>query len=230
MKKKQVFALILATMMASSMSMTALAGSWEQDVMGWWYLEDDGSFASDGWKEIDGKQYYFDSQGHMLQDTITPDGYKVGSDGAKIDNGIEISRYGDYALIHSSRMYGTQPAVEEDYIYDGTEKYVLSNQNPYPYVLDYCIKGRIGEEVKDPNIWYMQDYDPEYHIEFSELEDNKWVSYWCADASNNRGSSYIGIINQWISFVDNDTFTVTTEGRNYEHKNYVYIDTFSKIK
>ena len=95
MKKKQVMALVLTAMMTSSMSMTALAGSWEQDVMGWWYLEDDGSFARDGWKEIDGKQYYFDSQGHMLQDTITPDGYKVGSDGAKIDNGIEISRYGD---------------------------------------------------------------------------------------------------------------------------------------
>ena len=185
--------------------------------MGWWYLEDDGSFARGGWKEIDGKQYYFDSQGHMLQDTITPDGYRVGSDGAWINDGNEESRYGDYALTHISRTYGTQPAEEEDYTYDGTEKYVLSNQNPYPYVLDYCIKGRIGKEEKDSDSWYVQDYDPEFHIEFSELEDNKWVSYWCADDSKNRGSSYIGIINQWISFVDDDTFTVTTEGRNYEH-------------
>lgn len=74
------------------------------------------------------------------------------------------------------------------------------------------------------------DYDPEFHIEFSELGDHKWVSYWCADDSKNRGSSYIGIINQWISFVDNDMFTVTTEGRNYEYKNYVYIETYKKIK
>ena len=230
MRRKKIFALALAVTMASSMSMTAFAGSWEQDVLGWWYLEDDGSFARDGWKEINGKQYYFDSQGHMLQDTITPDGYKVGSDGAWINDGNEESRYGDYYLSHISRTYGTQPAEEETYTYDGAEKYVLSNQNPYPYVLDYCIKGRIGEEEKDPNTWYVQDYDPEFHIEFSELEDNKWVSYWCADDSKNRGSSYVGIINQWISFVDNDTFTVTTEGRNYEYKNYVYIETYKKIK
>lgn len=92
----------------------------------------------------------------MLQDTITPDGYRVGSDGAWINDSNEESRYGDYYLSHMSRTYKTQPAEEEAYSYDGTEKYVLSNQTPYPYVLDYCIKGRIGEEEKDPNTWYAR--------------------------------------------------------------------------
>ncbi len=35
-----------------------------------------------GWKKIDGAYYYFDMGGRMLENTITPDGYKVGTDGA----------------------------------------------------------------------------------------------------------------------------------------------------
>lgn len=44
-----------------------------------------------GWHEIDGKQYYFNTAsdkgtlGAMLSDTTTPDGHKVGADGARID-------------------------------------------------------------------------------------------------------------------------------------------------
>lgn len=228
MRRKSIVALALTATMTISMSMTAFAGSWQQDTLGWWYLEDDGSIAI-GWKEIDGKQYYFDGRGHMLQDTITPDGYRVGSDGARIEAGNEESRYGDYYLSHMSRTYGTQPAEEEAYSYDGTEKYVLSNQTPYPYVLDYCIKGRIGEEEKDPNTWYVQDYDPEFHVEFVPLQDF-WVSYWCADDGKNQGASYTGIINQWITFTDNNSFTITTEGRGYDRVSYKYVATCTRIQ
>ena len=41
--------------------------------------------SSNTWRWIDGKCYYFDSQGWMLQNTVAPDGSKVGSDGAWID-------------------------------------------------------------------------------------------------------------------------------------------------
>lgn len=57
---------------------------WVQDATGWWYRNADGSYPVNTWKEINGKQYYFDGNGYMLHDTTTPDGYLVGSDGAWI--------------------------------------------------------------------------------------------------------------------------------------------------
>lgn len=57
---------------------------WKQDGNGWWYQNADGSYPVNQWKEIDGKQYYFGGDGYMLHDTTSPDGYKVGSDGAWI--------------------------------------------------------------------------------------------------------------------------------------------------
>lgn len=57
---------------------------WVQDATGWWYRNADGSYPVNTWKEIGGKQYYFDDNGYMLHDTTTPDGYLVGSDGAWI--------------------------------------------------------------------------------------------------------------------------------------------------
>lgn len=57
---------------------------WKQDKNGWWYQNSDGTYPTNTWKEINGKQYYFGSDGYMLSNTITPDGYKVGADGAWI--------------------------------------------------------------------------------------------------------------------------------------------------
>ena len=54
---------------------------WKQDSNGWWNTE--GSSWSVGWKEIDGKWYYFRQDGYMAHDTAI-DGYELGSDGAWI--------------------------------------------------------------------------------------------------------------------------------------------------
>lgn len=82
MKKSIIFtALILST----AMSITSLAGQWRQDTKGYWYENDDGSYPTNQWQEIDGKHYYFDLNGYMLHDTTTPDGYQVGNDGAWIN-------------------------------------------------------------------------------------------------------------------------------------------------
>ncbi|KXB57461.1 cell wall-binding repeat protein, partial [Gemelliphila asaccharolytica] len=37
------------------------------------------------WEIIGGKWYYFDINGYMLVDTITPDGYYIDTDGACIN-------------------------------------------------------------------------------------------------------------------------------------------------
>lgn len=60
------------------MCMTAFAGEWQQDSIGWWYQNDDGTYAKNEWVG----NYYCGSDGYMLVNTTTPDGYTVGADGA----------------------------------------------------------------------------------------------------------------------------------------------------
>lgn len=54
---------------------------WLLDNGAWYYLEESGAMKT-GWIQTDGKWYYLSADGKMASDTVTPDGYKVGSDGA----------------------------------------------------------------------------------------------------------------------------------------------------
>ena len=95
--KKSVKKLLLyglVTAMTLSASLTALAGTWKQDHIGWWWQEDNGSYPVSTWQWIDGNNdgiaecYYFDNLGYCLLNTTTPDGYTVNADGAWTVNGI----------------------------------------------------------------------------------------------------------------------------------------------
>ena len=95
--KKTFMTAILAGLMAVSMSMTAFAGQWQQDVKGWWYQNDDGTYLKDGWKWVNGKCYYFTSDGYCLTGTQTPDGYTVDASGAWIVDGVVQTQGGEAA-------------------------------------------------------------------------------------------------------------------------------------
>lgn len=59
--------------------------SWEQDANGWRLKNTDGSYLSNVWhQDTDGKWYYMGTDGYMMTNTMTPDGYKVGADGVWI--------------------------------------------------------------------------------------------------------------------------------------------------
>ena len=76
---------------------------WHLDNTGWWYENADGSYPKDEWKKINGKWYHFKKDGYMsksqwignyyvgtdgamLVNTTTPDGYKVDENGKWIEN------------------------------------------------------------------------------------------------------------------------------------------------
>ncbi len=89
--KQQVMAGIMAAALTLSGSITAFAGSWQQDGSGWWYQNDDGSWPANTWQWINGKCYYFDESGYMLSGTTAPDGSTVDESGAWTDeNGIPV--------------------------------------------------------------------------------------------------------------------------------------------
>ena len=60
----------------------ALRTGWQEVDDDWYYFDSSGAMAHSGWEG----NYYLGSDGVMLTDTTTPDGYHVGSDGEWIKN------------------------------------------------------------------------------------------------------------------------------------------------
>ena len=96
MKKLIGFAAVAA--FSSVMALSAMAGVWKQDNVGWWYDNGNGIYPSNSWQWIDGDNngtaecYYFDRTGYMLANTTTPDGYQVNGSGAWVQNGTVQTR------------------------------------------------------------------------------------------------------------------------------------------
>ena len=92
--KKVLLAVVPAAMM---FSFTAFAGQWHQDMNGWWYENQDGSYCKNGWFWLDGNEdgeaecYCFDNDGYALVSlynlTSKAAGYDVNMDGAWVENG-----------------------------------------------------------------------------------------------------------------------------------------------
>lgn len=91
---KKVFTMAITLAMAATTQFTCLSAGWQKNATGYWYENTNGTWPANTWQWIDGNQdgkaecYYFDQDGYMLSNTITPDGYMVNSDGAWIENGI----------------------------------------------------------------------------------------------------------------------------------------------
>ncbi len=78
---KKLKLLSATTIIATAMSITAFAGQWKQDNIGWWYQNDNGTYPANGWQDVNGKQYFFNSSGYLLTNTTTPDGKQVDANG-----------------------------------------------------------------------------------------------------------------------------------------------------
>lgn len=141
--KKKVMLGVLATTMALSMSMTALAGQWQSDANGWWYQNDNGSYPANTWQWIDGnndgtaESYYFNEQGYCLMNTTTPDGYTVNPAGAWIVDGVVQTKIMESSTnqqpnttITSMDLFSTEPVAKKNASFSSerrTSSGVLSN-------------------------------------------------------------------------------------------------------
>ena len=54
----------------------------EQNDLVWYYFSNSGKAVTDGWSKIDGKYYFFDSEGIMQTGWVDDDTYYLGEDGA----------------------------------------------------------------------------------------------------------------------------------------------------
>lgn len=95
---KRIALCLLTASFVAAASITSFAGQWKtgagENANQWWYDNEDGTWASNGWKWIDGNGdgtaecYCFDSSGWLYTNTVTPDGYTVNENGAWIENGV----------------------------------------------------------------------------------------------------------------------------------------------
>lgn len=77
---------------------------WKQEGINWRFVNADGSYASEGWRWIDGKCYYFTPEGYCLINTKTPDGYDVDGSGAWVINGVIQTQHQTQALEKGWRL------------------------------------------------------------------------------------------------------------------------------
>lgn len=92
--KKVLITVVPATL---ALSFTSMAGQWHQDMNGWWYENDDGSYLRNGWYWVDGNEdglaecYYFGSRGYVANKTGQAEGCEVNEDGAwVVDEVVQV--------------------------------------------------------------------------------------------------------------------------------------------
>ena len=118
--------LAVSTILAvAAFGFTAMAGTWKKETRGWRYYERNGSYPKNCWKWIDGNLdgisecYYFDEDGYLLVDTVTPGGARVDANGAWL--------VGDRPRTRVGTLYKETPEVFPSKI--NTESWTVLNFN-----------------------------------------------------------------------------------------------------
>lgn len=104
MKMKLLMSILWVSVIAAMSGVTAFAAGWQSDSIGWRYAtNDEGTqWYTDGWQWIDGnddgiaERFYFDANGYIKLNVITPDGCTVNRNGAWVVDGIvQTQRLGE---------------------------------------------------------------------------------------------------------------------------------------
>lgn len=128
--KKTIIVLIMVLLFP----IISLAG-WEHDGTGTRYNNDDGTYKTGWYQDVDGKWYYLDDNtGYILKNTYTPDGYAVDDTGAYVrDLGLDIKQYENEAKfeVTAYETYGSQTLKQFGYSMPVTVYY--NSVYNYPY-------------------------------------------------------------------------------------------------
>ena len=135
--KKQIAGTVTAVFLSLSSTISGFAqdSGWHKDEMTkrWWYSVSDGTFYKSSWQWIDGNGdgiaecYYFDSDGYLYTDWITPDGFTVNADGAWTVDNIVQQRKVQELNVEQSKV-STTPVLG---INDTSQEEYLSNKEAY---------------------------------------------------------------------------------------------------
>lgn len=147
MKKSKLIKLITSLLIATAalaINPVCASAEWKHDSTGWWYA--DGSSWYTGWQEIDGKWYYFESNGYMAHDRYV-NKYYLNSEG-----------YWDiYALppTLSTTLQGVSvkyPLSWQKATMNGLTVYCLDNQGTNVIASTASMQGYSSKDYLDANI------------------------------------------------------------------------------
>ncbi len=157
--KKSLLAVVIAGMAVTSTGIPVYAGQWKLDSIGYWYEEEGGTYPVEAWKYIDEKWYYFDGQGYMAKDTWVGD-YYVGSDGAMLSDKPTGNGYATGEEVYSElqKYYANDPSevtvmegwAEGDYYYCDVRCAVPGNSYASQRLYEVEVNMKTGE-VKEWN-------------------------------------------------------------------------------
>lgn len=156
----------MAGILALAFGTPAFAGGWQDDGTGWWYLNDDGTYPTDGWQWIEGggdgisRRYYFDANGYCLMNTTVPDGSAVDGSGAWVVDGVIQTQA---AEVTESAESETPPAkepvfAENQILSSGTGEVSSHWTGKYPYV-----EGMVKEKPASGNFYTVNISTGKYH-------------------------------------------------------------------
>ena len=200
MKKQLIVALGIMALFATN----AYGGTWKtgegQNAGRWWYDYQDGTYAKAGWYWLDGNGdgveecYYFDSEGWLLTNAVTPDGYTVYGDGAWVMNQevqtrsaasamsgdmdmASVERSGRYVIYATSFRGGELSDYDSDttrmkyYVEmqeDGRLKFITETWDKDFYVDEIEeTTEMIFEKISDSHYLHITEYGTSYEIQFS---------------------------------------------------------------
>lgn len=152
---KKILTLAITLAMAATMQTTCFAAGWQQNDIGYWYENEDGTWPSNTWQWIDGNNdgkaecYYFNENGYMLSDTTTPDGYLVNPDGAWIENGVVQIQNVPITTVDTDNMTETERYARNVYELVNKERQE-AGKSPLEWddTLSACAAKRAEELVK----------------------------------------------------------------------------------
>ncbi|WP_051560514.1 DUF5050 domain-containing protein [Clostridium beijerinckii] len=178
LKLKKVISSSLLVILVFVLNPIVVSAEWKQDSNGWWNAE--GNSWSVGWKEIDGKWYYFGQDGYMKMGWIQYEDkwYYLGDDGAMLKN-TTINGYkldSDGVWIQSSQNDSSNVESKDKNVSYETE---VSNRKPI---------------IKDGNYLYESGNLSKVNI------DGTNKTYF-----EQAYGSIIGVSDGWVYYVDGNT-------------------------
>jgi len=151
--RKGIVSALLVCGISASLSFTSFAAGWIQDGVGWWYDNGDGSYKRSEWfTDYDGRCYYFNDSGYMLVNAITPDGYRVGPDGAWIPDAPAVISASSESSGSSAASSGASRVGISSAPYDGYT--IIVNTKTLKYHVPSCAS---VYDIKDVNKGYASD-------------------------------------------------------------------------